>query len=144
MKKLLLALLTLSTLAGCQKKRESPPCYAGTLLGTTCDNGYLIQVDTMAHADLGKGLVFQGDGGPALSGPVLPQGRYANVIIVYHAPGQSALYSALQRGQKLYMNLGPGPTEIPLYCPPSAATYDAPKFTLTDYSGTSCPEFFPD
>jgi|GEM_PF-2859729 len=140
----LLTLAAACALAGCQKKREARPCQTGILLGTTCDNGYLFQVDTVAHPGFGKDLEFRGDAGPALAGPGLPQRVYANVIIVYGTPYQQALYSSLRRGQKVYMNLQPGPTEIPLYCPPTAIFYDAPKFELTDYSPDSCPEFMPD
>ena len=139
----LFSLLALGTLAACQKKRESAPCYVGTLLGTTCDTGYLVQVDSVAHPGLGQSLVFQGDAGPALAGAALPAREYANVIIVYNTSGQAALYSALQRRQKIYMNLNPAPTDIPRFCP-GVPLYDAPKFVLTDYSGSSCPEFYPD
>jgi hypothetical protein len=144
-KPLLLLLLTLCCLTGCQKKRESPPCYTGKLLGTTCDAGYLIQVDSVAHAGLGQDLAFRGDAGPALVGAALPQRTYANVIIVYYSQGGSpALYRTLARGQKVYLNLRPATAEMSKFCPTTALKYEAPKFELTDYSGASCPEFLPD
>ncbi|MBO2010642.1 hypothetical protein [Hymenobacter negativus] len=40
-----LAVLTTSTFCGCKKDTAAPPCYAGKVVGLTCFDGMLINVD---------------------------------------------------------------------------------------------------
>ncbi|WP_073109591.1 hypothetical protein [Hymenobacter daecheongensis] len=142
MKKLLLISLLLSVgFAGC-KKAQLPtlPCVSGTLLGTTCDGAYLVQVDTTSQQAIGKPVDFRGDAGPALTGSAIKFRTYRNVVILY-----AAILPAEKRGQLFYFQYQPGSTEIPVACSPSALAYEAPRYLQQGASSvSSCSAFLPE
>jgi hypothetical protein len=134
MKKVFFILLVLAGAVGsqsCEKKAETP-CVMGTLLGTTCAGGYLIQVDTTSQVTIGEAVAFQGDAGARLSGPAVKFKVYNNVIMTYTAlPG-------MQRGERFYFQYEPDSEVSSRICTANVSWYQAPKYNLLGTSNTSC------
>jgi len=127
---------------GCKKTINIPPCVAGTLLGTTCEGSYLIQVDTTAQQNIGTPIDFRGDAGTALAGPPAQFRVYNNVISTFES------LPTMQRGTKFYFQYKAFTNEpgvvIPITCPQNAIQYYAPRFELLATSVTSCVSLLPE
>jgi len=130
------SLLILLISSSCDK--TSPQCIPGTVVGTTCTDGYLIQVDE--EYPIGQPLEFKGDGGTGnpLPGPTATPATYTNVIEVFglHDPD-------IMRGKQLYFQLREAEADDALlhYCTANVIWYTAPRFVVTNYAATSCYAF---
>ena len=141
MKKAILITCTVLLALGnqsCEKEADTP-CVMGTLLGTTCAGGYLIQVDTTSQHSIGKAVAFQGDAGGQLSGPAPAFRVYNNVIMTY-----TDLPANMQRGQKFYFQYEPDSEVSSRICTANVSWYEAPKYNLLNTSSTSCSALLPE
>jgi hypothetical protein len=91
---LLLSALTLCTLAGCKHDADiAPQCYSGVVLGESCNDGTLIQVD----------------GQYSIGQPVTPRLNYLSDVPASDSIGSTNLIASveslpptLKRGQRIY------------------------------------------
>ncbi|WP_169515104.1 hypothetical protein [Hymenobacter norwichensis] len=134
---ILLLLVGAAVSQSCEKKAETP-CVMGTLLGTTCAGGYLVQVDTTSQVTIGEPVGFQGDAGGPLSGPAVKNRVYNNVIMTYTA------LPAMQRGQRFYFQYEPDSEVSSRICTANMSWYEAPKYNLLGISNTSCSTLLPE
>lgn len=133
-------LLTALGLAGCEKEKQPDllPCTVGTLLGTTCEGDFLIQLDTVtALHNVGQAINFVGDGGTSLPGPPAKLRIYNNVISTY-----MVLPANMQRGHQFFFQYKPAPSDmlIPVACPTNSIRYQTPRYQLLNISDTNCPQ----
>ncbi|MDF7809828.1 hypothetical protein [Hymenobacter sp. YC55] len=141
MKKALLIISTVLLALGNQscEKEVDTPCVAGTLLGTTCTGGYLIQVDTTSQHTIGEAVAFQGDSGSKLPGPAAKFRVYNNVIVTH-----TALPANMQRGQRFYFQYEPGSDANFGVCTANVYWYQAPQYNVLGISDTSCSGLLPE
>jgi hypothetical protein len=122
----------------CEKEKSSP-CVMGTLLGTNCAGGYLIQVDTTSQSSIGQTVDFNGDAGGTLPGPPAKRRVYNNVIMTY-----TVLPANMQREQRFYFQYEPDTEASSRICTANVSWYQAPKYTLLGISNTSCSGLLPE
>jgi hypothetical protein len=112
-------------LTACTSNAPVSPCYSGVVLGETCMDGVLIQVDETYS--IGRPAVFRFTGTDSISG--------TNVVAAVNDLG-----SLNKRGQRLYFTYGgdtqqPGPARP---CTMNYARLPIPHLVLTSSSATSC------
>jgi hypothetical protein len=112
-------------LTTCTSNAPVSPCYSGVVLGETCMDGVLIQVDE--KYPIGQPAVFRFTSTDSISG--------SNVVAAVNNLG-----SLNKRGQRLYFTYGgdtqqPGPARP---CTMNYARLSIPHLTLTNSSATSC------
>lgn len=140
MQRLLIVLgccLLLAASEGCEKSSTGPACVSGTVLGTTCEGAYLLQLDT--DSPLGASLYFVGDMGEALAGPAAVPDTYANVVETF-----SPLASGkLTRGQQVFLQLqlASENERVERFCTANKLGYEVPQVVISGLSFTSCKEF---
>ena len=128
---LLFSALTLCALAGCRHDADSAPqCYAGTVLGSSCYDGVIINVDAQypIGKPVGQGTAFHDSTGTT----------YQNVI---GALNSTALVKLNVKGQRIYFtctgdtlgfsNFGP--------CNAMGIPLPIPHVVLTSFSAAPCP-----
>jgi hypothetical protein len=121
---LLLGLLSLS-LASCRHDADHGPCYGGTVLGETCRDGVLIQVD--AAYPIGKPVMYHVTDRDSLAG--------SNVVA---AVGDLGALNV--KGQRVYFSYTgstdqPGPAQ---YCTANTVRLAVPHINATNLSATAC------
>lgn len=123
------ALLSISllglALAGCRHDADLGPCYAGTVLGGTCLDGVLIQVDEAYP--IGKPAVYRITSRDSLAG--------TNVVAAVNNLGALNI-----KGQRVYFTYSgstdqAGPAHV---CTANTARLPIPHVVATNLSSTAC------
>lgn len=112
-------------LASCRHDADLGPCYAGTVLGETCLDGVLIQVDEAYP--IGKPAVYRITSRDSLSG--------TNVVAAVNNLKRFGV-----RGQRIYFTYAgstdqPGPQQI---CTANTVRLNIPHLVVTNVSSTAC------
>jgi hypothetical protein len=112
-------------LTACTAEAPAGPCYSGMVLGETCFDGVLIQVD--AAYPIGRPAVFRFTSTDSAGGD--------NVVAAVNDLG-----ALNKRGQRVYFSYAgsteqSGPARI---CPALYAPLAVPHVVLTNVSATSC------
>ncbi|GAB3638418.1 hypothetical protein GCM10027422_40080 [Hymenobacter arcticus] len=121
---LFVGLLGLS-LAGCRHDADLSPCYGGVVLGETCLDGVLIQVDETYP--IGKPAMYRLTSRDSLAG--------SNVVAAVNNLGAFKV-----KGQRVYFTYAgstdqPGPAQI---CTANTARLAIPHLAITNLSSTVC------
>ncbi|RZL14529.1 MAG: hypothetical protein EOO62_05190 [Hymenobacter sp.] len=112
-------------LAGCRHDADLGPCYAGTVLGETCLDGVLIQVDEAYP--IGKPAVYRITSSDSLVG--------TNVVAAVNNPERFGV-----RGQRIYFTYS-GSTDQhgpPQICTANTVRLDIPHLIATNLSSNAC------
>jgi hypothetical protein len=131
MNKLLTALsyvLLLMISAGCEEAEENPliECVSATVIGTTCDGAFLLQLDT--SVPIGTSLSFSGDMGAPINGPAAVSTTYANVVKTF-----SPLPPPYRGNSEFFrLRLATPQEQIDRFCTANKVWYDAPQVIVID------------
>jgi hypothetical protein len=121
---LILGLLSFS-LTDCKHDADLSPCYGGTVLGETCLDGVLVQVDE--RYPIGKPVVYRTTSGDSLAG--------SNVVAIVNSLGALNV-----KGQHVYFYYAggtdqPGPSRI---CTANTVRLAIPHVATTNVSTSAC------
>jgi hypothetical protein len=123
---LVLSLLSFS-LTDCKHEAAPVPCYGGTVLGETCLDGILVQVDEAYQ--IGKPVVYRITSRDSLAG--------SNVLAIVNSLGTLNV-----KGQHFYFSYTgstdqPGPARV---CTANTVRLAIPHLAATNLSTHACPE----
>lgn len=125
----LATLLAASFLLSCSKKSAQPACYSGTVVGLTCYDGILIEVDPAYRIGLPTHRLFD----DSLMG--------RNVVAVVNYQDLTSTYSINAiKGQRLYFTYQPDPNRQgvgPCYAADGVRP-TVPRLVLSNISTTPC------
>ncbi|MBC6606865.1 hypothetical protein H8B13_08545 [Hymenobacter sp. BT188] len=123
---LLYASIIVTTVA-CEKEDNfSNECVSSTMLGTTCEGAFLLQIDTALP--IGTSVYFSGDMGAPIPGPAAVPATYANVVQTFQN------LPTLRRGEQLFIRLRPATSaeKVERFCTANKIMYTAPQVMVTD------------
>ena len=112
-------------LANCRHDADLTPCYGGVVLGSTCQDGVLIQVD--ADYPIGKPAVYRITYRDSLAG--------SNVVAAVNDLGALNV-----KGQRIYFSYAgstdqAGPVR---FCTANTVRLDVPHISALNLSATAC------
>ena len=127
--RLLLPVLALCALAGCKHDADTPQCYAGTVLGTSCYDGVIINVDAQfpIGKPVGHGFAWH-DSTKATSQNVIGA-LNSNELTGFSAKG-TRIYFTCTGEKQGFSNFGP--------CNAMGIPLPVPHVVLTSFSAVPC------
>jgi hypothetical protein len=126
---LLLSALTLCALASCQHDADTPQCYAGTVLGSSCYDGVLINVDAQYPIGQPAYYGFAPGDSTRLTYQNVIGALNSNELAQFNKPGQR-IYFTCTGDMQGYSNFG--------FCNAMGIALLKHHVVLTSFSASPC------